>query len=75
MNSLIKQDSYWFLEGEGEDALIKALCSMCAKKEQKGWLWQGELGYGDYDLFCSSCNNIIHIREKNEINKTDNKNQ
>jgi hypothetical protein len=24
------------------------------------------MGYGDYDLFCASCKNAIHIREKNE---------
>jgi hypothetical protein len=68
MKSLIKQDSYWFMEGEGEEAMMKALCSICAAKEQKGWRWESVLGYGDYDLFCSSCNNAIHIREKNEVN-------
>ena len=71
MKSLIQQDSYWFLDGEGEEAVMKALCSICAKKQQKGWFWEGFLGYGDYDLFCSSCNNAIHIknqtRETNEI--------
>jgi hypothetical protein len=74
MNSLIKQDSYWFVEGENDDAMMKALCSICAKKQQKGWIWHAELGYGDYDLFCSSCNNAIHIREKDEI-KADSESQ
>lgn len=65
--SLISQDSYWFAEGEDEDAKMMALCTICAKKLGKGWLWRGEMGYGDYDLFCASCKNAIHIRDKNEI--------
>lgn len=67
MKSLIQNDSYWYMEGEGDDAMMRALCATCAQKQQKGWLWQAVLGYGDYDLFCHSCKNAIHIREKNEI--------
>ena len=74
MKSLIRQDSYWFAEGEDDEAIMKALCSICAKKQNKGWLWRGEMGYGDYDLFCVSCKNAIHIREKNEA-KADNQGQ
>lgn len=62
MGSLINQDSYWYVEGEGEEALVRAMCTMCARKFRMGWLWEGRLGYGDYDLFCSSCGNAIHIR-------------
>lgn len=72
MASII-QNSYWVLDGEGDDAKMKALCEMCAKKEQKGWFWEGTvLGYGDYDLFCKVCNNAIYIRENND--KATNKN-
>lgn len=74
MASLIKQDSYWYVEGEDDDAKMKALCSICARKQKKGWYWRADQGYGDYDLFCSSCRNAIHIRDKNEI-KTDNQSQ
>jgi hypothetical protein len=68
MKSLIKQDSYWYVEGEEDDenAKMMALCVICATKQNKGWLWKGEMGYGDYDLFCASCKNAIHIRENNE---------
>jgi hypothetical protein len=65
MESLIKQDSYWHVEGDGDEAAVKALCVICAKKSRKGWFWEGRLGYGDYDLFCSSCGNAIHIRGVN----------
>jgi hypothetical protein len=71
MESLISNDSYWYVEGEEEEGVMKALCAICAKKQKKGWFWQGAMGYGDYDLFCNSCNNAIHIRKKNEP-KTDN---
>ena len=64
--SLIQQDSYWFLDGEGDEAKLVALCSICGVKQKKGWFWEGRQGYGDYDLLCSSCKNAIHIREKNE---------
>ena len=75
-NSLIVQDSYWFINGEDEDATVSALCVVCSKKENKGWVWQGtRLGYGDYDLFCKSCGNAIHLRKENVENKTDNKNK
>jgi len=43
------------------------MCIMCAKKERKGWLWEGRLGYGDYDLFCAVCGNAIHIRGKDGL--------
>lgn len=72
MKSAIKQDSYWFVEGEGNNARMKAVCPICAKKLGKGWYWEGgTLGYGDYDLFCSVCGNAIHLREKNEIEARD----
>jgi hypothetical protein len=74
MNDTIKENSYLFLLGEGEDAKMAALCELCAKKEQKGWFWDGKrLGYGDYDLFCSSCGNTIYLRKKDD--KISNKNQ
>lgn len=69
MESAICEDSYWFVEDE--DKKIKALCVICAKKQKKGWFWRGEMGYGDYDLFCSSCNNAIHLRKKNESKTSD----
>lgn len=64
MASAMIQDSYWYVEGEGKDAMVKAMCTICAKKAKKGWFWEGRLGYGDYDLFCSSCGNAIHLRGK-----------
>lgn len=74
-NPLILQDSYWFINGDNDEAVVSALCVMCAKKEQKGWFWHGtKLGYGDYDLFCKSCGNAIHLREQNVKNQTNNKN-
>lgn len=63
MGSAIRQNSYWYADGEDDEAKMTALCVMCAKKQDKGWFWEGKvLGYGDYDLFCSSCGNAIHIR-------------
>lgn len=71
--SLIIQNSYWYLEGSGDDAVTCAICELCAEKEQKGWFWDGKrLGYGDYDLSCKVCGNIIYLRDNN-ANKTDNK--
>lgn len=64
MNSVMVQDSYWYVDGEGNDAKVKAMCTICAKKAKKGWFWGGRLGYGNYDLFCSSCGNVIHLRGK-----------
>lgn len=66
MASVFVQDSYWFLEGEGEGAVVRAMCVLCAKKARKGWLWEGRLGYGNYDLFCSACGNAIHMRGGND---------
>jgi len=62
MVSVMRQDSYWYLEGEGEKAVMKAMCAMCAKKARTGWFWAGQQGYGDYDLFCNVCENAIYIR-------------
>lgn len=54
-----KLDCYWTVEGK----IIKAICKECHKKE--GWFWEGsKLGYGDYDLKCSSCNKIINEKAK-----------
>ena len=66
MTSIMQQDSYWYLDGEGDEAVMNALCCICSKKQKKGWRWEGRLGYGDYDLFCGSCGNAIHLRGKNE---------
>jgi hypothetical protein len=71
MEPLMRQDSYWYVEGEGDDASMRALCTICAKKSKKGWFWEGRLGYGDYDLFCSSCGNAIHIRGSDGVEAGD----
>lgn len=64
-NATIQENSYLFLLGEDDEAKVVALCEICAKKEQKGWFWDGKtLGYGDYDLFCNSCGNAIYMRKK-----------
>lgn len=69
--ALIQENSYWFQDGEGDDAKMAALCGVCHRKQQKGVIWEGKrLGYGDYDLFCNSCKNAIHIRDKNDKTKT-----
>ncbi len=61
----IQENCYWYQKGEGEDAVMDALCIFCAKEQNTGWFWEGKrLGYGDYDLFCSSCNNAIYLRKK-----------
>lgn len=73
MNETIKENSYLFLLGDGEEAKMAALCELCAKKEQKGWFWDGKrLGYGDYDLFCNSCGNTIYLRKKDDKNPNKN---
>ena len=72
MKSVIKQDSYWFVDGEGHTARMRALCPICSKKTGRGWYWAGSsLGYGDYDLFCADCGNAIHIRGEDEIETCD----
>lgn len=72
MDSIIKQDSYWFQEGEGDEGRMRALCPICAKKSGRGWHWEGSrLGYGDYDLSCASCGNAIHLRGKVEAGHKD----
>jgi len=68
INEEIKENCFWYPESNGgpeEDATMQALCVMCGKEQKKGWFWEGKrLGYGDYDLFCSSCNNAIYLRKK-----------
>lgn len=71
VDPLIIQDSYWFVDGEDDAARIAAICPICAKEQKKGWLWDKSLGYGDYDLFCSSCRNAIHLRGKVEARDKD----
>ena len=71
MDSLIIQDSYWFVDGEGENSRMKAMCAICAKKNGGGWYWGKDMGYGNYDLFCSSCKNAIHIRRVIEAHSED----
>lgn len=64
----IQENSYWFLDGEGEESKIVAICEICAKKHQKGWFWDGKnLGYGDYDLNCNYCKNVIYKKNNDKI--------
>lgn len=71
MPGLILDNSYWFVNDKDKDnPIMDSLCKICHLKEKKGWFWEGKkLGYGDYDLYCSSCGKTIYLREKNE-NKT-----
>lgn len=71
MNSSIIQDSYWFVDGNGDEQTMRALCPMCAKMLGKGWFWDRNLGYGNYDLFCGSCGNAIHLRGDIEAGNKD----
>ncbi len=68
MNLTIQENSYWFLDGENDEAKMVAICETCAKKHQKGWFWDGKnLGYGDYDLACNYCKNTIYLRNNDKI--------
>lgn len=71
MSYLIIDNSYWFVnEKDPKNPVLNALCEICHLKEDKGWFWDGKnLGYGDYDLYCSQCGKTIYLRDKNE-NKT-----
>jgi hypothetical protein len=71
VDSAIIQDSYWFVDGDGENARMKAMCPICAKKAAKGWYWDKNLGYGDYDLFCNVCRNAIYLRRVIETDSQD----
>ena len=72
----VRENSYWLIDGEGDEAKMTAICVTCAQKERKGWFWEGKrLGYGDYDLFCKDCGATINLRKNNVENKTDNKGQ
>ena len=67
-SNTIQENSYWFLDGEEDTVKVVAIREMCAKKQQKGWFWDGKnLGYGDYDLFCNECNNAIYLRNKKNL--------
>jgi hypothetical protein len=58
--SHIREDCYFFVT---EKKTMSAVCLTCHKKEGQGWFWEGKKkGYGDYDLKCSSCGNILHQR-------------
>ena len=58
-------DCYWYVSPE---QTMKAICTECYKKDEKGfWFWKGSsVGYGNYDLNCSRCNKIIHQKEVDE---------
>ncbi|RDJ35541.1 MAG: hypothetical protein DWQ19_12045 [Crenarchaeota archaeon] len=63
----MSQPCIWYVKEE----TIVAACLTCGKEHDlKGWYWAGDVrGYGDYDLECSICQEIIHKKEENE-NKT-----
>lgn len=57
----------WFVDGRlpEDEQKMQAMCMKCSEKQQFGWFWQGStIGYGDYDLSCSLCGDIIHQREE-----------
>ena len=67
----IIDDCYWYIDKNNVgDASMHALCLKCREKYENegkefGWLWEGsKLGYGDYDLSCSLCQQVIYQREE-----------
>ena len=59
--SKIQKNCHWYVDKNGK---MLATCIDCVKKDQKGWFWEGsELGFGDYDLQCSTCGEHIHLRD------------
>lgn len=57
-------NSYFYIDKN----IVQAQCEKCFQKNQKGWLWRENMGYGEYDLYCSICNQLIH-KGANEENK------
>ena len=61
------QDCYWYEDG----SKMKAICVKCHQSQPKGWLWKGsQLGYGDYELYCASCNTQINNEENGNSETT-----
>ena len=59
----IQKNCYWLIKEER----MSAICVNCAKKLNVGWFWEGEQkGYGDYDLKCEECEDLIYLRETHE---------
>lgn len=59
----IQKNCYWIVD-DAEDPKMKAICTKCHKIKKIGWFWDGEKkGYGDYDLNCDVCNEIINKRD------------
>ena len=63
----IKKSCYFITD---EKQIIRAICEKCTSKSpenQRGWFWNGQKsGYGDYDLNCFLCDDVIHKRDKND---------
>lgn len=57
------RDAYFFTgEGSGDERKMEAWCADCRNKLRpgQGWFWDGNKGYGPWDVKCHSCGNYIH---------------
>jgi len=65
MEEIIQHDCFWYVDESTQTML--AMCVACGRKFSKEWFWNGsKVGYGDYDLNCSTCGAIIYKRGKLE---------
>lgn len=39
-----------------------AVCGACEAKSGGGWYWSHARGYGDFDIKCSLCGEVLHQR-------------
>ena len=65
----IQEDSYWYVETAmpEEERRVRAMCVACAKQrtDKSGLMhWHGKKGYGNYDLNCSVCGDVIYKRSE-----------
>jgi len=66
-NTIMKKNCYWYSKVINGEEVMKACCVECNNPDTTSFFWYGEeLGYGDYDLFCSKCNEPICIRAREQ---------
>ncbi len=69
----LQANSYWYKEkDERGEEILRVMCVGCFNehvydkdKVEIISFWNGaKMGYGDYDCWCSICDNAINIREE-----------
>lgn len=62
---ILMNPCYFYIEVEGDNKIMRVMCTDCHTEFNKGWFWDGGFGHAE-DIVCHKCNKVIYAPKKED---------